>query len=43
MRDFIKSWKILNKGYDLTVFNQKIIFVVNDDERNLSVHIQKLS
>lgn len=43
MRDFIKSWKILNQGYDLTIFNQKIIFVINDDERNLSVHIQKLS
>ncbi|WP_372403309.1 hypothetical protein ACDW34_12480 [Acinetobacter piscicola] len=42
MRDFIKSWRVVNKGYDLTIFNKKIIFIIDYNEDNLSIHTQDL-
>lgn len=40
--NFIESWRFINKGYDLTLFNEKMVFVVNYNEDDVSIHLKKL-
>lgn len=40
-KKFIGSFINLNKTYDLTVFNQNEILVINDNEYEISIHYKK--
>lgn len=39
--DFIKSWKNICHNYDLTIFNKNKIFIVNDNEYDITIHYQE--